>query len=247
MNAMNRISTVNRSGLIILCSFFILGGCAGTSSETRYDTDTRVYTASQNGVKSKAGQYDDATARYVAGKNEGAENYSTLYGGNKSTVGPYHDATALYTLRQKGSVPHSEAIKAGRGQLAEGRQGATKGTAEQGAVTPPMILELNDVLFEFDKWVIKEPFLPVLDEWVDYFKNNPSVKAQVYGYTDSTGPGSYNQKLSEKRAQAVVDYLVAKGISPERLTAGGFGENKPAASNSTKDGRQKNRRVEMEL
>ena len=239
MNKMSSAVKFYRPGPVILLSLFLFGGCAGIPSETRYDTDTRVYTSQQEGVKSAAGQYDDTTARYVAGGDEG---------GVKSTVGPNYGATAIYTLRQKGSVPHSEAIRASRGQLADnGRSGETGAVAGQQSAVPPMVLELTDVLFEFDKWVIKEPFLPVLDEWVDYFRNNPLVTAEIYGYTDSTGSTSYNQKLSENRAQAVVNYLVEKGIARDRLTARGLGESAPAAENSTKEGRQKNRRVEMKL
>ena len=109
----------------------------------------------------------------------------------------------------------------------------------------PIVIAVADVLFEFDKWVIKKPFLPELDKWVGYFKNNPLVTAEIYGHTDSTGPIKYNQKLSEKRAQAVINYLVKNGVAPDRLTARGFGESQPTASNKTKAGRQKNRRVEL--
>jgi len=140
MNKMSSAVKFYRPGSVILLSFFLLGGCAGVPSETRYDTDTRAYSVQQGGVKSTVGQYDDTTARYVAGEDEG---------GVKSTVGPNYGATAIYTLRQKGSVPHSEAIKAGRGQLADGgRSGETGIAAEQQSAVPPMVLELNDVLFE---------------------------------------------------------------------------------------------------
>ncbi|NMB65004.1 MAG: OmpA family protein, partial [Spirochaetes bacterium] len=64
-------------------------------------------------------------------------------------------------------------------------------------------------------------------------------------HTDSIGDDTYNQKLSEKRADAVCDYIIKHGISPERISAKGFGETKPIASNDTKEGRQKNRRTEF--
>ncbi|MBL4651878.1 MAG: OmpA family protein, partial [Flavobacteriales bacterium] len=76
---------------------------------------------------------------------------------------------------------------------------------------------------------------------------------ELSGHTDSKGPTDYNQKLSEKRAQAVVDYLIKKGISKDRLIAVGHGEDRPAAPNANPDGsgnpngRQLNRRTEVKL
>ncbi|MCB1832791.1 MAG: OmpA family protein, partial [Geminicoccaceae bacterium] len=68
---------------------------------------------------------------------------------------------------------------------------------------------------------------------------------EVQGHTDSTGATDYNQGLSERRAQSVLDYLTGKGVEAERLTAVGFGENRPIASNDTEEGRAQNRRVEI--
>ena len=104
----------------------------------------------------------------------------------------------------------------------------------------------NNLLFDVDKAVIKKEFYPVLDDTKKIFDKYPDMKVQIDGYTDSTGTDAYNQKLSERRAKAVRDYLVnSVGIDPNRLTAVGHGESNPAASNSTKEGRAKNRRVEF--
>ena len=71
------------------------------------------------------------------------------------------------------------------------------------------------------------------------------MKIEVAGHTDNVGPDKYNQNLSERRANAVMQYLVGKGISPNRLTAFGYGFSKPAESNDTPAGRAQNRRVEL--
>nr|WP_244155923.1 OmpA family protein [Desulfofustis glycolicus] len=113
------------------------------------------------------------------------------------------------------------------------------------APPPPLVLDANNILFDFDKAVIKTEFLPELDEWAGYFKTNPAARAQITGHADSTGPETYNQGLSERRAQAVVDYLVKKGIDPARLTSVGYGETMPVAPNDNRENRQKNRRVEL--
>lgn len=79
------------------------------------------------------------------------------------------------------------------------------------------------------------------------FKKHPQAKAQINGYTDSTGPKSYNLKLSRKRANSVRTYLIGQGISPSRLTAQGFGEANPVATNKTRTGRLENRRVQVKV
>ena len=78
-------------------------------------------------------------------------------------------------------------------------------------------------------------------------KQNPDKTATISGHTDSTGSEAYNQKLSERRAISVKEEIVKQGISPDRLDAKGYGEEKPIATNKTKEGRQANRRVEAEV
>lgn len=102
-----------------------------------------------------------------------------------------------------------------------------------------------DTLFDFDKAVIKPQYFPLLDEIVDALKADPALKAEIQGHTDSIGTNKYNQGLSERRAKAVLTYLTKKNIDASRLTAIGFGEEKPVASNKTKQGRAQNRRVEV--
>ena len=103
----------------------------------------------------------------------------------------------------------------------------------------------KNVLFDFDKAIIKPEGRPGLDEVVVVLNNNPSMRADIQGHTDSTGSDAWNQGLSERRAQAVMEYLVSPGIEPNRLTPQGFGESKPTATNETKEGRALNRRVEL--
>lgn len=85
----------------------------------------------------------------------------------------------------------------------------------------------------------------VLDGVAEELKKFPEIKAEVQGHTDSTGNEAFNLSLSQKRAQAVMDYLVSQGVPAAQLTAKGYGQSAPIADNKTADGRQKNRRVEM--
>ncbi|MBW2671710.1 MAG: OmpA family protein [Deltaproteobacteria bacterium] len=101
------------------------------------------------------------------------------------------------------------------------------------------------VLFDFDSAEIKSDAHPMLDEAVVILKKNPSIKVEVDGHTDNVGPAEYNMKLSERRANSVMEYFIGKGVDAKRLTIKGFGLTKPAAGNDTKEGRAKNRRVEL--
>jgi OOP family OmpA-OmpF porin len=107
---------------------------------------------------------------------------------------------------------------------------------------------LKQVEFEFDKSTILPISYPILDEVVRLLQVSTEIKqVSIEGHTDSHGKEDYNQKLSEDRANSVMDYLVKKGIDQSRLSAKGFGLTKPIASNDTDEGRQRNRRVEFKI
>lgn len=116
---------------------------------------------------------------------------------------------------------------------------------EKAEVTERGTYSFGIVYFDFNKATIKPKSRPVLDNAITYMKDNPGVKLEVEGYTDSVGSNDYNRKLSDARANAVRKYMINGGIDAERLTAKGYGESNPAASNATKDGRAKNRRIEF--
>jgi OOP family OmpA-OmpF porin len=101
------------------------------------------------------------------------------------------------------------------------------------------------VLFDFDSAEIKSEAHPMLDEAVLILKKNPEIKVEIDGHTDNVGPAAYNMMLSERRARSIMKYFVDHGVEAQRLTIKGFGFTKPAASNDTKEGRAKNRRVEL--
>jgi OOP family OmpA-OmpF porin len=101
------------------------------------------------------------------------------------------------------------------------------------------------VLFDINSAQIKSEAYPMLQEAVLIMKKNLDLKVEVDGHADSTGAAAYNMTLSEKRAEAVKKYFVDQGIDPDRLTTKGFGITQPAADNKTKEGRAKNRRVEL--
>lgn len=109
------------------------------------------------------------------------------------------------------------------------------------------LIRMNNIFFDFDKSVLRAESSIELERWVKMLQENPSVIIEIDGHTDSVGADEYNQKLSEQRAQAVIDYLSKHGVDPERLDSKGFGEKMPVVSNKTGEGRQQNRRVEVKV
>ncbi|MFT4833834.1 MAG: OOP family OmpA-OmpF porin [Marinoscillum sp.] len=106
---------------------------------------------------------------------------------------------------------------------------------------------LNNIFFDFDKVTLQTSSYPEMSRLVELMKSGGIQKVEVSGHTDSVGDEVYNQKLSERRAQAVVNYMRKSGISDDRVIAVGYGETKPIAENDTKENRSKNRRVEFKI
>ena len=104
-----------------------------------------------------------------------------------------------------------------------------------------------DLLFDFDKAALKADGKSKLDDLAAKVKGINLEVVIAIGHTDSVGSDAYNQKLSVRRAESVKAYLVSKGVEPNRIYTEGKGEKQPVASNKTKDGSQKNRRVEIEI
>ncbi len=113
-------------------------------------------------------------------------------------------------------------------------------------VAEEKIVITQKIHFEFDKATIRPVSYPILDDVAHLLQINPQIKkVRVEGHTDWIGSDAYNQKLSERRAQSVRNYLIQKGIAPARLIAVGYGERRPIADNNTTKGRARNRRTEF--
>lgn len=104
---------------------------------------------------------------------------------------------------------------------------------------------INNINFDSGKSVIKSMYFAQLDEIASIMNANPSMRVTIIGHTDSDGDEAYNQKLSEQRAQAVMQYLVSAGVNASRLSAKGMGEGSPIADNGSSSGKALNRRIEF--
>ena len=108
-------------------------------------------------------------------------------------------------------------------------------------------MQLSNVFYEIDSWQLKMESLIELDNLVNLLSENEDLIIEIGGYTDSTGTDEYNQVLSGKRALSVVNYLISRGISSERLKYKGYGNTFPVGNNSTAEGRKLNRRTEVKI
>jgi outer membrane protein OmpA-like peptidoglycan-associated protein len=108
-----------------------------------------------------------------------------------------------------------------------------------------LIVNMSDVLFEFGKSTLRPEAREKLAKISGIVLSHPGLRLDIEGHTDSIGSDEYNQRLSEARAEAARSYLQSAGIPADSLSARGFGESSPVASNDTDAGRRQNRRVEL--
>jgi OOP family OmpA-OmpF porin len=109
------------------------------------------------------------------------------------------------------------------------------------------VYKLENVYFDFDKANLKKESFPALEILLKELIQKPAMRIEIAGHTDNKGSLEYNIRLSQQRSDAVVDWLVQKGIDNNRLLPKGYGETQPVASNDTEDGRTKNRRTEVRI
>ncbi len=109
------------------------------------------------------------------------------------------------------------------------------------------VIVLNNIFFDFNKSTLRPDSYAELGRLLKLLNDVPTLKIEISGHTDNIGSRDYNQRLSEARAKAVVDYLLGQGIKSDRLTYKGYGFDKPIATNDTEEGRQMNRRTEFKV
>ncbi len=122
---------------------------------------------------------------------------------------------------------------------------AVEKTSDDDSIKAGATFILHDIFFDYDKALLLQQSYNELHGLLETLSRYPSMKIEIRGHTDGHGSIDYNQRLSENRAKAVVDYLVSKGIDPRRLQYKGFGKSQPIDTNATEEGRARNRRVEF--
>jgi outer membrane protein OmpA-like peptidoglycan-associated protein len=130
----------------------------------------------------------------------------------------------------------------------DGRGGTDSTTATVSVIRRVMLQETKDrVLFDFDKATLKPAATQELADVVQELQGNPSLQAELVGHADATGSDAYNMGLSKRRAEAVRNFLVSRGIAANRIKVAWKGESEPIAPNTTKEGQAQNRRVEITI
>ncbi len=106
-------------------------------------------------------------------------------------------------------------------------------------------ITLSDFLFEFNSYQLKQELIPTLDSIAAFLRMESKASVNVLGHTDNTGKEDYNLTLSSQRAEVVAEFLLDRGVDPERVNFVGMGSSQPVLPNTTPEGRRKNRRVEI--
>jgi outer membrane protein OmpA-like peptidoglycan-associated protein len=143
--------------------------------------------------------------------------------------------------RQKAQAEQEKKIAQNDLQTTLSKIAETKRTARG------LVVSLPDILFDIDKATLKSSANQTLAKLAGVLMLVPEVELSVEGHTDSTGTEAHNDWLAKARADSVSEFLVGEGVDPDRLVAKGFGEHQPIADNDTREGRQRNRRVEIVL
>ena len=120
-------------------------------------------------------------------------------------------------------------------------------TPEQPSFSIGSTFVMKDIFFEFDKSTLLQQSYFELRSLISLLETYPDMRIEIRGHTDGKGSDSYNNRLSENRAKAVADYLIAKGINEKRIQYKGYGKSLPVDTNDTEEGRAKNRRVEFKI
>lgn len=166
----------------------------------------------------------------------------------------YGDRLCIYTVLI-GDDPAGRTLLSGISQVTGCGQAITADDVDTGATMADFVTTVlldkadswvfKDIKFESDKAVLITSSYPTLDTILRILRDNPELSVEIQGHTDSTASAVYNIDLSQRRAQAVLQFLLDKGIAPSRLTARGYGEGRPIDTNDTEEGKANNRRVEL--
>jgi len=194
----------------------------------------------QNEAAQSAAQAQQAQAQAAQAQAE-AERAATLRAQADADRAKAEAAAAEARARAAEANKQVESANAVREKLRE-QLNSVLATSESAR---GLIVNMSDVLFDTGRYTLKPNTKISLAKVAGILQAYPGLKLQVEGYTDSVGGDDYNQKLSENRAGAVKDFLVAQGVSINNITAAGYGKSNPVADNGTASGRAQNRRVQL--
>lgn len=210
--------------LLLLTFIISLAGCAANT--------TQEHTKKGAGIGALLGAVSGAIIGYQNDHSGGALRGALIGGAAGGAIGA---GTGAYMDKQQTEFEQQLASERAQNEIEIERQ-------------KNEILKLtmnSEVSFDFDSARIKPTFYTPLNKIADIMQRYPRTQIVIVGHTDNVGPEQYNLQLSLRRANAVADYLIMRGVAKSRLGTEGHGEMEPIAGNATEEGRAQNRRVEI--
>jgi OmpA-OmpF porin, OOP family len=251
----SRLGPAALAAAVVISSAALLAACAGRSSESLEEArnavaaaraDPEVVAQASEPLAEAEQALDRAESAFSGGADQDELDHLAYLAEQRAGVAQAlaDERVALAEMEQLGAERDDLLIEARERQirvleteLAELRADRT----ERG-----LVVTLGDeVLFDVDQADLKPGGMQQLTRVAEFLRQNPDRNVLVEGHTDSTAPDSYNLALSQRRANAVEEFLITQGVEPTRIVATGYGEQLPIASNDTAAGRQANRRVEL--
>lgn len=175
-----------------------------------------------------------------------AEGKFTFRLDSASTYSVVAERDGFFTARQRittiGKMPKQEELKDDVTEI------AIPATLVLNQIVKEKAIVLENIFYDFDKADIRPDAAKELDKLVEILKDNPRISIELSSHTDERGSDTYNQNLSQRRAESAVEYIISKGISRDRITARGYGESRPVVPNAkTEEEHQRNRRTEFKV
>lgn len=154
------------------------------------------------------------------------------------------ETDVMISVKKEGYSFDTELIKAD--EVVDNTQTSVQGIEmEIDVIEVGKAFTIDDILYDTDSYVLSEDSKFILDQFVKFLNENPTVTVTIQGHTDDVGDNARNKTLSENRAKAAMDYLISKGISATRLKSEGYGESKPKVPNTSAENRAQNRRTDF--
>jgi len=240
----------------------VAAGCAGQRPASLDRAQYSLQQAKQDPavVRYAPVQLSDAQATLANAQRAWENDGDRAEASHLAYVSEQQAGIALAVAQQKAAEDEAQRLRAQEGNIRLGARTREAEQARQRAQTLEqelaelkaketergLVMTLQEgVLFEYDKAELKPGAMRNLQPLISFLKEHPDRTLEIEGYTDSTGSDEYNQGLSQRRADAVRDFLIANGIAGDRIVARGYGEAYPVATNTTEAGRLQNRRVEV--
>lgn len=240
---------------VLVIAAALLSGCAGRSdasleearravAEAGADQDVATHAAQPLAEAEQA--LTRAESAFDAGADQAEVDHLAYLAKQRASIAQAvaHEGAALAEMEQMGEERDALLIEAREREIRTLQTELAELQADR--TERGLVVTLSDeVLFDVDEAELKPGGMQRLARVAGFLRRNPDRNVLIEGHTDSTAPDDYNLALSQRRANAVEDFLIAQGVEPTRIGAVGYGERQPIASNDTAAGRQANRRVEI--